>query len=279
MPSVASLFAVCHSNRNNEPSTAVAAATPAPARGRGRLQDDPRQKQRQRGKYKGGGSGRSRQTVDPDDPLPHTMEELYRRIALNPPLDPKEQYKKALEPKPEEMDIVEEAIRTTFKCTEDDAWWATNEEEWDSMAESPGKSFALGLDDEARATGKVWGMEDYFGEETPDWGISDETAPPFSLSAYKAGGAAGLAVTTTAVVEEGAEDAVRMKREAAALFGRTPFSQYWESVPDLRTTGRVYAYNAVDRMAALKFMMNCTYSGMHGSAENLQVRDEGIAVG
>lgn len=205
------------------------------------------------------------------------MEELYRRIAMEPPSDSKEQYKKALEPKPEEMDIIEEAVRTTFKCTEDDDWWKTNEEEWDRMAESPGKSFALGLDDEARAQGKMWGMEDYFGEEAPEWRLSDEALAPFSLSAYKAGGARGSPVA--AVGEEGGEDAEGRKREAAALFGRTPFSQYWQSVPDLRTTGRVYPYNAVDRMAALKFMMNSTYNGMHGTAENLQVRNGRVAAG
>lgn len=216
--------------------------------------------------------------LDPDDPLPRTMEELYRRIAREPPMNPQEQYKRALEPEPQEMDIIEEAVRTTFKCTEDDAWWETNEEEWDRMAESPGESFALGVDEEEAlsANGKEWGMEDYFGEETPDWKLSDEAAAPFSLSAYKAG-TAGLTVATA--VETGAEDGERGKGEAAELFGRTPFSQYWESVPDLRTTGRVYAYNAVDRMAALKFMMNCTYNGMHGSAENLQVRNGGGRAG
>lgn len=210
------------------------------------------------------------------------MEEIYRRIAMEPPLDSKEQYKRALEPKPEEMGIIEEAVRTTFKCTEDEAWWKTNEEEWDRMAESPGKSFTLGLDDEARSQGKMWGMEDYFGEETPEW-RSDEAVAPFSLSAYKAGGGALSPVAAAAAVEEWEEDAEGRKREAAAMFGRTPFSQYWESVPDLRTTGRLYAYNSVDRMAALKFMMNCTYNGMHGTAENLQVgmgewrRDKGVA--
>lgn len=188
------------------------------------------------------------------------MEELYRRIACEPPLNLEQQYKKALEPDPEEMGMVEEAVCATFKCTEEDAWWDANGEEWDRMAENPGKHFALGQDED-RGGGVVWGMQDYFGEEAPEWGLSDEAAVTFSLSAYKAGIPARLA-----------KDREGRGREAAELFERTPFAQYWKSVPDLRTAGRVYAYNAVDRMAALKFLMNCTYNGMHGSAESMQVR-------
>lgn len=191
------------------------------------------------------------------------MEELYRQVASQPPSNPEEQYKKALEPGPEDMAFVEDAVRTTFKCTEDDAWWEANEAEWDEMAESPTTSFAVGRDVDE------WGMEDYFGEETTAWKPSDDVAS-YSLGAYKAGitgdGAAGAG--------EGG-GGLRISTDASELFALTPFGQYWESVPDLGTTRRVYAYNAVDRMAALKFMMNFTCNGMHGSAESLQVTSWG----
>ncbi|CBN76777.1 expressed unknown protein [Ectocarpus siliculosus] len=247
MPSGTALFAA-HRRRCSKPSTGVAAAR--------RLQPDPRKRRRRR--IDSGGDRSGQGTLDPDDPLPRTMEELYRRIASEPPLNLEQQYKKALEPDAEEMGMVEEAVRATFKCTEDDAWWDENGQEWDRMAENPGKHFALGREED-RGGGVVWGMQDYFGEEAPEWGLSDEPAVNFSLSAYKAG-----------IPERPAKDGEGSGRQAAELFERTPFAQYWESVPDLRTAGRVYAYNAVDRMAALKFLMNCTYNGMHGSAESMQ---------
>ncbi|CAB1110617.1 unnamed protein product [Ectocarpus sp. CCAP 1310/34] len=247
MPSATALFAA-HRRRCSKPLTGVAAAR--------RLQPDPQKRRRRSRESCGDRSGQG--TLDPDDPLPRTMEELYRRIASEPPLNLEQQYKKALEPDAEEIGMVEEAVRATFKCTEDDAWWDENGQEWDRMAENPGEHFALGREED-RGGGVVWGMQDYFGEEAPEWGLSDEPAVNFSLSAYKAG-----------IPGRAAKDGEGRGREAAELFERTPFAQYWESVPDLRAAGRVYAYNAVDRMAALKFLMNCTYNGMHGSAESMQ---------
>ncbi|CAN0089410.1 unnamed protein product [Ectocarpus sp. 12 AP-2014] len=247
MPSATALFAA-HRRRCTKPSTGVATAR--------RLQPDPRKRRRRPRESSGDRSGQG--TLDPDDPLPRTMEELYRRIASEPPLNLEQQYQKALEPDAEEMGMVEEAVRATFNCTEDDAWWDENGQEWDRMAENPGEHFALGREED-RGGGVVWGMQDYFGEGAPEWGLSDEPAVNFSLSAYKAG-----------MTGRPSKDGEGRGREAAELFKRTPFAQYWESVPDLRAAGRVYAYNAVDRMAALKFLMNCTYNGMHGSAENMQ---------
>lgn len=248
MPGVASWFAP---GRNKASTTAVA----------GRLEADPRLlRRRQRRQRKDVAEFQ----LDPDDPLPRTMEELYRQVASEPPLNTEEQYKRALEPGPEDMDFVEEAVRTTFKCTEDNAWWDANEAEWDRMAENPARSFAVGGDQQHE-----WGMEDFFGEDTPAWKPSDEVAP-YSLSAYKAG------ITGFSAAGAGAGDGrFRSSTEASELFARTPFGQYWESVPDLGTTARVYAYNAADRMGALKFMMNFTCNGMHGPAESLQVTSGG----
>lgn len=255
---VASLFAAA--GRNNKASATAVAA--------GRLEVDPRiqpvprrPRWRQILRRKEGASF----PLDPDDPLPRTMEELYRQVASEPPLDMEEQYRKALEPGPKDMEFVEEAVRATFKCTEDDAWWETNEAEWDGMAESPATSFAVGGDGDGG--GEEWGMEDYFGEETPAWRPSDDLAS-YSLSAYKAGIMGESAAA-------GAGGGLRSRAEASELFGLTPFGRYWESVPDLGTTGRVYAHNAVDRMGALKFLMNFTCNGMHGSVESLQVTGEG----
>ncbi|CAN0545116.1 unnamed protein product, partial [Ectocarpus sp. 8 AP-2014] len=118
MPSGTALFAA-HQRRCSKPSTGVAAAR--------RLQPDPRKRQRKRRESGGDRSGQG--TLDPDDPLPRTMKELYRRIASEPPLNLEQQHKKAVEPDAEEMGMVEEAVRTTFKCTEDDAWWDENGQE------------------------------------------------------------------------------------------------------------------------------------------------------
>eukprot|EP00903_Cladosiphon_okamuranus_P008918 g8536.t1 len=248
MPGVTSLFAAAGRDGNEASATAVA----------GRLQADPRlQPQRVNPLLlrlllrRARGRQPKELELDPNDPLPRTMEELYRQIASQPPTNLAEQHKKALEPRDGDMPILEEAVRKTFKCTEDDAWWESNEAEWDRMAESPATSFALGRDQDG------WGMEDYFGEETPAWKPSDESSS-YRLSAYKAGTTglrAGLGISTGDVRE---------------VFALTPFGQYWDSVPDVATTGRVYAYNAADRMGALKFMMNLTCNGMHGSAESLQ---------
>ncbi|CAM9499791.1 unnamed protein product [Hapterophycus canaliculatus] len=259
MPSVASSFAA-HRRRCTQPR---AAAPPPPPPGSRRLHCDPRQSHHRQAKGARDAQDRSGgESLDPEDPLPRTMEELYRRIANEPPLNPEDQYRKALEPVPDEMAIIEEAVRTTFRCTEDDAWWETHAEDWERMAENPGRSFALGVDDETRGEqGEVWGMEDYFGEETPAWKLSDEGVGPYSLGAYKAG---------IARLAAGAEGEGRRRREPAELFELTPFAQYWDSLPDLRTAGRVYVYNALDHMAALKFLMNCTCNGMHGSAESMQ---------
>lgn len=206
------------------------------------------------------------------------MEELYRQIASQPPSDTEEQHKKALEPGPEDMALVEDAVRTTFECTEDDAWWETNAAEWERMAENPAGSFAVGGEDEADGDGAdEWGMEDYFGEETPAWKPSDE-ARYYRLSAYKAGvarfGGVGAAGGGRLGIRSGSSSSgssINTEEEASEVLALTPFGQYWESVPDPGTTGRVYAYNAVDRMGALKFMMNFTCNGMHGSPEGLQV--------
>lgn len=257
MPSVASLVADAGRDSNEASTTAVA----------GRLQADPRlERQLANPRLLRRIRRRTRRRqpndleLDPNDPLPRTMEELYRQIASQPPTNTEEQHKKALEPGADDMSIVEEAVRTTFKCTEDGAWWENNEAEWDRMAESPATSFAVGQDDDG------WGMEDYFGEETPAWKPSDE-ASSYKLSAYKAG-ITGL--------RAGAGGGLRRNTaDASELFALTPFGRYWESVPDLGTTGRVYAYNAADRMGALKFMMNFTCNGMHGSAESLQVTSWG----
>lgn len=259
LPGVTSLFAAGHTKAS---TTAVAGRLEADPRVLQRLEAENRRVQRRRRRRRqrrppdDDGAGFH---LDPDDPLPRTMEELYRQIASQPPLDSEEQYRKALAPGDEEMALVEEAVRTTFKCTEDDVWWETHEREWDRMAENPATSFAAGREEDG------WEMENYFGEETPAWKPSDE-AVPYSLGAYKAGIPGFRAV---------AGDGLQGSTEASELFARTPFGQYWESVPDLGTTGRVYAYNAVDRMGALKFLMNFTCNGMHGSAESLQVLNGG----
>lgn len=155
---------------------------------------------------------------------------------------------------PEELEFMEQAVRDVFAPTQDDSWWEENGEDWDWMANNPGASFVIGVEQAEDDDSFVWGMQDYFRQETADSERPDGNAARFSLSAYKAG-------TTTSAGSLENED----------LLERTPFAQYWDSVPDLGVTKRVYAFNAVDRMAALKFMMNCTYNGMHGSAENRQV--------
>lgn len=169
------------------------------------------------------------------DPLPQTMEELYQQMRVTPPSDPYAQYNQ--EPSAEEMEFIEEAIRCTCKPMEDDKWWEENGEEWDRVINNPEKLFrGVTADDEDMGAFNL----DSFDEP-------GARSSSFNLSLYKRGGL---------------DD---------ANLGLTPFARYWNSLPDLRVTKRVYAYNALDRLGALKYLMSCTSNGMHGSEENHQV--------
>lgn len=211
-----------------------------------------------------------------DDPLPRTMEELYRQMRLDPPV---QSHSPEGTLTPADLELMEEAVRDVFRPMEDEDWWEQHQEEWDEMAENPELTFT-GVD-HVPGKGKrgyVWGLESFFGgdEDSQDSGSKD-AALPYSLSEYKAGligaraGVEGFAIKGHEVVAGGVA-----VRDGDLPFERTPFASYWDSLPDLKVTKRVYAFNAVDRMAALKYMMNCTYNGMHGHAETQQVR--GVAV-
>lgn len=203
---------------------------------------------------------------DPNDPLPRTMEELYARMRSEPRV--KQQQRDDVMLKPYELEFIEEAVRDVLGPTEGGRWWEEHGEEWDRMADNPEVSFSTGIGDSDPSF--KWGMEAYFGQGAPEWKQSDEEAAPFSLSAYKAG---ILVAGHGSKVEEGeaGNGGPAAVADAGELFARTPFAQYWDSLPDVGVTKRVYAFNAVDRMAALKFMMKCTCNGMHGPAENHQV--------
>lgn len=168
------------------------------------------------------------------DLLPRTMEELYQQMRDSPPINPYGQYER--EPGPEEMVLIERAIVRAWKPMEDDSWWEENGEEWDRVIQNPKKLFeSLAVDDDGGIT-------------TSDvLNYSASTLPNFQLSSYKAGGRYTVDLRLT------------------------PFAQSWDSLPDLHMTKRVYAQNSVDRMAAIKYLMNCTCSGLHGSAETHQV--------
>lgn len=186
------------------------------------------------------------------------MEELYKLMRDNPPAEQRPYDEPVL--RPDDIKIVEEVVRSVFRPTESDSWWEEHGEEWDRMAEDPAASFSLGVDTNTNGTmnGFVWGMGEYFGEEGPEWRASDGDAQPFTFSAYKAG-----------VFSKGGKLSTNTEEQ---LFERTPFAEYWDEIPDLRVNKRVYGFNAVDHMAALKFIMNCTYTGLHGSADSHQVR-------
>lgn len=169
------------------------------------------------------------------DPLPRTMEELYRRMRMSPPVDLSAEYEQ--KPDHEDMVIIEKAIRYVCKPMEEESWWEENGEEWDRVMSNPKSIFgSITLDDEDN--------ED-IGYDMLTEVLS--TSPSYKLSSYKAGG------------------------HSNADLSLTPFAQYWDSLPDLRVSNRVYTYNVVDRMAALKSIMNCTFNGMHGSADCHQV--------
>lgn len=269
-------------------------------------EQDPAYIARERDYDSGGGNTKSE-----DDPLPKTMEELYERMRLDPPVDPRsldrEKYGS------EELEFMEEAFREVFAPTESDAWWDEHSDDWDTMAQDPPAAFLIGKGKAASGRVSAWRMQEYFGEGSLDSDGGGFEAAPFSLSKYKTGmvstaaavlpSAAALAEvegrirgerTTPAAslaAEMGVAAAGRSRTRvtagvgggrvggsgaaaivAAELFEQTPFAEYWDLLPDVGVTRRVYAFNAVDRMAALKWMMNCTCSGMHGSVESRQVR-------
>lgn len=203
------------------------------------------------------------------------MEELYRRMQSAPPADQRPPGEDgAIAITPDDQDTIAEVFNKLIAPMGDDTWWEENEEEWDRMASDPVASFTSVDQPGGLSTGFSWGLQGRFGESAPDWQPSDEEATPFSLSEYKAGttleggqskeGAAGTSATSTRTGAGGSG------AWAGGLEG-TPFAEYWDSLPDVGVTKRVYAFNAVDRMAALKFLMNCTCNGMHGSPEDHQV--------
>lgn len=173
------------------------------------------------------------------------MDELYRQIERNPAPKPDEDLGSL---RPQDLDIVEDVARDLLGPLQDehDRWWATNGEELELTVSSL-KLFADGKREKS-----VWDLDRVFSGEDDEVVFDDELLPrPFSLTAYKRGGAAMLATNGS--------------------FELTPFAEYWDVLPDLRVTKRVYAHNAVDRMAALKYMMNCTDNGMFGKAGSRQV--------
>lgn len=210
----------------------------------------------------------------PNDPLPRTMEELYRRMQSEPPADEHASSGEDAVISSEDEDTIAEVFNELIAPMGDDSWWEENQEEWDRMASDPAASFTS-VDPPRESAGFLWGLQGRFGESAPDWQPTDEEAAPFSLSAYKAGaalegehakeGAAGTRTISTRTGNGGDGGAWTDPLK------RTPFAEYWEQVPDVGVTKRVYAFNAVDRMAALKFLMNGTCNGMHGSPEDHQV--------
>lgn len=200
-----------------------------------------------------------------DDPLPKTMAELYRRMRANPPVNPRTK-DDWFDPDPEELALIEETARDVLGPTEDDDWWEENREELEWIVNNPSMAFE-DVEDDGKSRGQkrgfVWGFDKIYGEDTST-DVFDEAMlgapPPFSLSTYKAG--------------RGLERGAKIFGSSEELLMATPFGQYWDSLPDLRVSRKVYAYNAVDRMAALKYMMNCTYNGMHGSEETHQVSEK-----
>lgn len=186
------------------------------------------------------------------------MEEVYEQLRKHPPVDPRSM-DKGLEPI--DFQFIEETVRDVFAPTESDSWWEENRKELSMIAEYSEPDFITGAG-ETKRSGKesLWAMQHYFGQEAWELKPSMGDSNLFSLTEYKGGAATAL--------EKRRLDGAFIGK----LFARTPFAQYWDSLPDLGVTRRVYAFNAVDHMAALKYMMNCTYNGMHGSEGNRQVK-------
>lgn len=197
-----------------------------------------------------------------DDPLPKTMAELYRQMRVNPPAHARTGDDWFV-PDPKEQAIIEKAARDVFQHTEDNSWWEENRDELEWIVNNPSMAFD-GVEDDGKSSGRkrgfVWGFDKIYGDDTAFDEAMLGALQPFSLSKYKAGRGHGRGATLFGNSEE--------------LLMATPFGQYWESLPDLRVSRKVYAYNAVDRIAALKYMMNCTYNGMHGSKDTHQVKEK-----
>ncbi|CAN0005358.1 unnamed protein product, partial [Discosporangium mesarthrocarpum] len=97
----------------------------------------------------------------------------------------------------------------------------------------------------------MWALEENGDENDNELerglGYMDRSTPSYRLLGYKEGG-------------------------LEATFEQTPYAQYWDSLPNLADTGRMYAFNAVDRVATVKYLMNCTYIGMFGDQDSHQSR-------
>lgn len=134
---------------------------------------------------------------------------------------------------------------------ENESWWEENGEDLERVVMRATSDSLRGEASDGKRP-VVWAWSDMFGN-ADDSSSKSEVPAAFSLTAYKAGGAEMLDLEYSA-------------------FERTPMALYWDSLPDVGATKRVYAHNAVDRMAALKYMMNCTDNDMHGKAGTRLVR-------
>lgn len=189
-----------------------------------------------------------------DDRMPRSMEEIYEQLRRNPPNDPRANDHKRRK-RPQDMAIAKDVMIELCApmADENEAWWSENGRDLKQAVMTARED---GWPDKPPSTfhGKpaVWGLGDLFGdvEEILDPEIPEKRV---SLTTYKAG----------AIPEWLPED---------IAFQRTPMAVYWDSLPDVAATRRVYSLNAVDRMAALKYMMNCTDNAIHGKAGTRLVR-------
>lgn len=189
-----------------------------------------------------------------DDRMPRSMEEIYEQLRRNPIGDPRaHDHKRRV--RPQDIEIAKDVMAELCApmADENEAWWNENGKDLEQAVMTARED---GWPDKSPSTfrGKaaVWDLGDLFGdvEEILDPEIPEKRV---SLTTYKAG----------AIPEWLPED---------VAFQRTPMSQYWDSLPDVAETRRVYSQNAVDRMAALKYMMNCTDNAIHGKAGTRLVR-------
>lgn len=179
------------------------------------------------------------------------MEEVYRQLRLNPPVDPRTRDDDCFSSR--DLEIVQDIVSDVCGplADEHESWWEDNGEELERVVMGV-TSGSLRSETRAGKMPLVWAWSELC-DGVDDRSSKSEVETAFSLTAYKAGGAEML---------EGGD----------STFERTPMALYWDSLPDVASTKRVYAHNAVDRMAALKYMMNCTDNDMHGKAGTRLVR-------
>ncbi|CAM9432418.1 unnamed protein product [Choristocarpus tenellus] len=208
------------------------------------------------------GDSSSRWPFNDEDPpdlpgFPKSMEELQRKMQRDSLLQDTSNTTRedplGFPIDEDDVAFITEAVLDVFGDGTEDEWvekklgsMLVDEDKGESKAPSP-TNMSLQKDGQGDEGWAFDETQDEYEEFKRHVGEYDNKVPTYSPSIYKAGG-------------------------STVTFAQTPYAQYWDSLPDLEESGKMYSYNALDRLSTIKYLMNCTYNGMFGDMENHQSR-------